>query len=76
MWKVFSTVSFWKSSTPLVIPTDKQFQTSLLQDPRWIPQDYDRRLLSEGGENIGRELSSSEKRRMRNRFRENLASQT
>ena len=38
--------------------------------PNWIPPDYDRMLLREGAQRLGRELKQHEKRRVRDKFKE------
>ncbi len=42
----------------------------LLQDPRQIPRDYDRRLLLESRRRMGRDLNEPEKLRIREKFKE------
>ena len=44
---------------------------ALAQYSSWIPYEYDRKLLSEGVQRLGRELGRDEKRRLRDRFRGN-----
>ena len=43
---------------------------ALSQDSRWIPKDYDGRLLAESGTRIGRDLYPNETRRIRDKFKE------
>ena len=47
---------------------------TLATDASWIPREYDSSLLVTAAERIGRELSESEKRRARNKFKEAVRS--
>ena len=43
---------------------------ALARDPRWVPPDSDRLLLLRGSETLSRELTQTEKRYIREKFRE------
>ena len=45
---------------------------TLTQNPGWIPPEFDRKLLLEGAQKLGRELEQGEKRRVRDEFRETV----
>ena len=47
---------------------------AIAMDPRWIPLEYDRKLLAGGRERMGRELNPGERRRVRDGFRGMVAS--
>ncbi len=48
----------------------KRVADLLSTSPEWIPPEYDKSLLVAAGERIGRDLSESEKRRARDKFKE------
>ncbi len=47
-----------------------QLAETFSQNPQWIPPEYDKRLLSVGGDRIGGDLGPFEKRRVRDKFKE------
>ena len=47
---------------------------ALARDPRWVPPDSDRLLLLRGSETLSRELTQTEKRYIREKFRESVSS--
>ena len=48
----------------------ERISLELSRDSRWVPEDFDRRLLLEGREKIGRDLERAEMRHIRNKFKE------
>ena len=46
---------------------------ALSRDPRWVPPDSDRLLLLRGSETLSRELTQTEKRYIREKFRESVS---
>ena len=45
-------------------------KATLAQNPAWIPPEYDRMLLLDGAQRLGRELTQEEKRLVRTNFRD------